>query len=302
MIAAGEPCEAQPEPTAFQPAGVTPRPTPDDDGGGDGSETETPTGSPGDGGTATPSASVVPVGDTELAIDAVTSGNSPTSIGEVDDCAAATEGEAFLLDVLISGVEDLLAWELPVTFDPEILRIDDHDVELFLAANEGSQVFDTSNQTPNDTGTYVASAFDAADPQTPDSGEGVLVRLVMMPVGNGVSEVGLGPLDINEDGTLDRGILLRNVDGALIGDEDGDSLFDGPAASAEIRVGSDCEDGATVVPADAQTEDDDGGSDTWIWIVSGIVIVLVAAAGTVGIAVMRRRSSGPPTPPMTPTG
>ena len=108
--------------------------------------------------TPSSSASKVPGGDTKLAIDTVITGNEPTKPGNIDACARANVGDTFQIDVVIKGVKDLLAWELPLSYDPQLLKVVDRDVKLFQQANSGSQVLDASAQTPDNTGVYQASS------------------------------------------------------------------------------------------------------------------------------------------------
>jgi hypothetical protein len=233
----------------------------------------------------------VPIGNAELAVDVVTTGNQAAEVGTIEDCASATNGQAFFVDVVVEGVEDLLAWELPVSYNPDVLKVTGRDVKLFQAANSGSEVFDASNQTPNETGTYIAAAFDSADPASPDSGDGVLLRLTMTAVGDGTSPVSIDPVDIDGDGGPDRGILLRNADNAIIGDNTDDTFFDGPHAVAEIRVGSACPGGEEVVSAGPQTgtSETDDGNDSWVLVAVGAAAVAVLAAAAAGLLLIRRR-------------
>jgi hypothetical protein len=289
LITVGQPCGSPP--TSFDPSTLTPSPTPPP------TPTPTPTLAPGTTSVPTPSPTPpgVPIGATQLAIDAVTTGNAATTVGQIDTCASANKGDVFLVDVIIRGVQNLLAWELPVSFNKDVLRVENRDVKMFQQANKGSNVFDTSNQTPNDSGVYFASAADLADPVSPDSGDGVLVRLTFSAIGNGTSQLSLKPVSISGGSRPDRGILLKNIDNAIIGDTTGDTFFDGPVSDAEIRVGSDCPSGARVVTtqASATTSSSGGGSsNTWVWVAIGAGIAAVAAASAAGVLYMRRRRSG----------
>jgi hypothetical protein len=171
--------------------------------------------------------------------------------------------------------------------------VDDRNVKLFLNGDGGSQVFDSSQQTPNTTGSYGVAAVDQSDPVKPDSGDGVLVRLAMTAIGTGTSVISLQGVDQDGDGHPDRGVLLRNVDAAIIGDTNGDSWFDGPVDNAEIRVGTDCPGGAHVLQVatpsgHAPGESGDSSSNDWILIVAGVAIAVVAVGGG-GYLVMRGR-------------
>lgn len=286
-VTVGGACDAAPTPV--DPEDTQPSPTP----------SLGPTPSPGPTGGPTIAPSVVPAGDTKLAVDVVTKDNSATSLGDIDTCAAADLGDTFKVDIVIQGVTDLLAWELPVNYDPLVLRIDDRNVQLFQAANDGSQVYDASASTPDISGHYLASAVDTADPVKPDSGDGILVRLIVTAIGEGTSGVTLDPVDLTNDDVPDRGILLRNAENAIIGDEDNDSFFDGPVASAEIRVGETCADGGRVEPGTVGENGttggsgDDGDSNT-LWIVLGAIAAVVVVGGAGGLLLMRNRGAKAP--------
>lgn len=292
LIVVGGSCAGAPVPTPFDPPDtwleeyglVTPAPTP----------TPEPTPTP------TLGADDVPEGDTRVSVDVITRGNRATSVGEVDNCASARVGQVFPVDIVVQDVEDLLAWEAPVTYNPSVLKITGRDVKQFLAGNQGSQVFDASNQTPNETGFYRAGAVDQADPPAPDSGSGILIRLTMQAISEGRSEISISPVDQNEDGTADTGVLLKNVDNKAIGGP----IFRGPIGNAEILVGSECEDGGRVEETAAPTspgstvnDANGGGSSTWVYVAIGAAVAVAAVAGASVLLFLRRRgSSGAPPP------
>ncbi|MEO7665413.1 MAG: cohesin domain-containing protein, partial [Dehalococcoidia bacterium] len=258
--------------------------------GSNGSGSPTPAGEPSNGGVT------FTEGETAVAIDVVPSENEATVIGEVETCASASVGDRFIIDIVINDVEDLLAFEASVSYDGSILDIVDRDVKLFLASEEGSQVVDTSKQTPDGSGQYTTGGVDTADPLSPETGSGVLVRLTLEATADGTSEISLAGIDANADGKDDRGVFLRNVDGDIIGDDDDDTFFDGPVASAKIVAGESCEDSdARVVSASGGegSGDDDGGGDALPYIIGGAVALgLIAAAGAGYLAYRRRRESG----------
>jgi hypothetical protein len=226
------------------------------------------------------------------AIDVLPSGNNPTNIDDIETCAAAEVGEVFRVDLVIEDVEELLSWEILLTYDPEILLVTDHDVRVFQAANEDSRVIDTSAERPDSSGMYVLGAVDAAEPLSPDSGDGVLARLTLEATGEGTSPLYLRDVDLDGDGEADQGIFLRNADGDVIGDGDGDALFDGEAGSGEIRVGGECPDDpdarVQLVSEVVEGTDDDGGNTALVVaVVAGVVAGLAVAAGAV-YAIRRR--------------
>ena len=283
VIVAGGSCADAPVPTPFDPDdNLAETPGPTGNGGGetpdgtDNGETDGPDGSP----------TEPPTGETTLAVDAVPTGNEATSPDEINDCAGADEGDNFIVDVIIREVTDLLAFDIAVSFDGDVLTVVDRDVEMFLEASEGSVIVDGSAETPNDNGLYQVQAVDTADPLSPDSGSGVLFRLTFEATAEGVSPITIEPVDLDGNGEPDRGVFLRDVNADVIGDEDNDTLFDGPVAGAEIMVGDDCPDGSRVVldadggPTTAPGgDDDDGDSSAWIFIVIAIAAAVVVLGG-----------------------
>jgi len=151
------------------------------------------------------------------------------------------------VDIFVKDVTDLLAWEVYFTYDSSIVNIVDHDVEMFQAGNEGSNVFDLSEVLPDLDALYLLAAADLGDPPAPDSGSGVLARLTLKAVGPGISPARVSPIDFNNDGTMDLGPFLNDLHGDPIGDADNDGLFDGQISAAQIAVDTACPPG-TVAP------------------------------------------------------
>ena len=177
---------------------------------------------------------------TAIGVDADPSGNDATSLGALQGCVSVSSGQAFHVDIVISDVVDLLAWEVYFVYDPSTVRVVDRNVQLFQAANAGSEVFDTSEPLPEHNGRYRVSAVDIAEPAAPDSGSGVLARLTLEAVSPGISPASLPRLDVTGDGKPDVGPTLVDVAGNPIGDADGDGFFDGPIFDASIAVDTPC--------------------------------------------------------------
>jgi hypothetical protein len=170
-------------------------------------------------------------------------------------------------------VEQLLAWEVYIKYDSTILEVVSRDVQMFLAANPGSSVFDASGAVPDSSGLYRAAAADTSDPPTPDSGSGVLCRLGLKAKAPGTSAVDLAILDIDDDTAPDIGPLLRNLDGEVLGDTNGDSIFDGPIENAQVVVDAPCPGGNS---ASGASSNDNGGTNP-------VLIAIAAAAGAIGL-------------------
>ncbi len=222
---------------------------------------------------------------TSLAIDADPSGNEATSLGPTDTCRTTSSGQTFDMDLIVRDVDQLLAWEIYIDFDDRRLEVVDRKVDLFQAANAGSNVFDVSDRLPDTQSPYRAAAADTSDPPTPDSGSGVLVRLTFKAKASGVAAIAISDLDINNDGKRDFGAFLRNANGDIIGSDDGDVWFDGPTQGAEVAIDSPC--------AGVQLPTDDGDSSLSMgaaaWIAAGTVATALVAVAGVALFQLRRR-------------
>ncbi len=226
---------------------------------------------------AAPPLSVPAAGQDPLAIgiDANAEGNGPLTLGTIDPQVSVCPGDVFDVDVFIRNVEELLAWEMYVGFDPTVLEVVGRDVEMFLAGNPGSSVLDVSGHVP-DPGLYPVAAADTSDPPTPDSGSGVLFRLSLRALKSGTSDIELTVRDVDGDGLADLGPLLRDVDAHVLGDTNGDSIFDGPMEGAEVAVDTACDDAA---PGTTPPTSSDGG-------VSPALIAIAAAVGAVAFLIV----------------
>jgi hypothetical protein len=199
---------------------------------------------------------------------------------------SVSTGDTFDVDIFVTDVTDLLAWEVYFTYDSSIVNIVDHDVEMFQAGNEGSNVFDLSEVLPDLDALYLLAAADLGDPPAPDSGSGVLTRLTLKAVGPGISPARVSPIDFNNDGTMDLGPFLNDLHGKPIGDADNDGLFDGQISASQIAVDTAC-------PPGTPTDNNDGSNWTgrpWIvaYVVGGLAVLL--AAGVALLAITRRRA------------
>jgi len=224
---------------------------------------------------------------TSIGIDANPAGNTGTNLETIDECVSMRSGETKDIDIFVEDVDDLLAWEMVLTFEPGVLEIVGGDVQFLLATTDDSNVQDVSGELPDSDGRYQLAAFDAADPAAPESGSGLLARVSVKAVGPGISPLGLPQSDLDDDGNPDEGPLLRDTDANAIGDENGDTLFDGTIIEASVAVDETCEG---VRQTEAEPEANDGGLSGVA--VAGIVIGSSAAAlvaAGIGWLALRRR-------------
>ena len=174
-----------------------------------------------------------------LGVDAEPSGNSATSLGDIDRCVSVGTNATFSIDLWIMDVTDLSGWQSHFQYDGSLLSVVGIEAEMFQAANPGSQVLDLSDPVPDSDGDYFAAAADLVI-EASDSGSGVLARVTLQAKGSGRAMAGLASP------------LLVNKDAMPIGDTDGDTYFDGPTYDAEIAIGLPCS-GATASPTATPT-------------------------------------------------
>ena len=225
-----------------------------------------------------------------LRIDPNPAANEATHIERIENCFSAMTGDVFDVDVVIQGVEELLAWEVYIDYDPSVLEVVGRRVDLFQDANDGSDVFDVSDPVPGTQSPFRLSAADVSDPPTPDSGTGVLGRMTFRAKAPGLTTIAFSSIDIDDDGVLDRAPFLRNVAGDPIADVDGDTFFDGEATGAQIAVDQPCAD-TGFTPGDRS----EGGESVaaGVWVAAGIGAGLLTVLATGGAIAWRRRGARP---------
>ena len=249
VIAVGEDCPVEtPTPTPSPTPTPTPTPPPEVTMGIDADPHQAPANTATSLGSIESCTSVVSTpydddGDT-LADEDPVDGVDNDGDAQVDEDA---QGQMFDIDLYITDVVDLLAWEVDIEYDAALLNVLAISVDMFQAANSGSNVFNASEPTPDSDGSYYASATDAG---AVDSGSGVLARITLGPVGSGVSRT-----DIVSP-------TLKDKDNQPIGDTDGDGYFDGPVFNAQIAIDQPDTDGDGISDPCDDDDDDDTVPDT----------------------------------------
>ena len=221
--------------------------------------------------------------DPSLAIDAGVEGNTATSVGTIENCIVVKANDTFQMDVVVENISDLLAWQLHLEYDPAVVEVTDQNVKLFQQANPRSSVLDVSAHVPDDSGLHELQAFDSSDPPTPDSGTGVLARVTFKALAPGTSPVGFANVDLNQDGTVDVGTLLRDTNANLI-NSDSNGFFNGDQRGAKVVVDGNCPAGSIVAQGVASS----ASSFPWL-IVSGAAGAVVVVVGVVGLTLFSRR-------------
>lgn len=228
-----------------------------------------------------------------IGIDASVEDNGPLSLGDIDSCVSVSRGDVFDVDLFIRNVEDLLAWEVYIEYDPDVLALKDRNVDMFLGSNAGSSVLDVSGRLADAEGLYRTAAADTSDPPTPDSGSGVLARLSFRALAPGDSQLDLIVRDVDGDGLADQGPLLRDVDAVPLGDTSGDTIFDGPIENATVAVHTACEGAGPGRTGEADSSDSGPSTGLIVAIAVGGAAAALVAVAFVALRVARR--SNPPT-------
>jgi hypothetical protein len=225
-----------------------------------------------------------------LAIDANAEGNTPTALGQRDVCIQARTGDTFQVDVTVENVAGLSAWEAYMALDTSVVHVVERDVQLLLASVPGSNPFNISESVPEgagDDGRYRIGGANISDEPLGVTGSGVLARLTMQAAAPGISKLSVQPIQTAVGSPV--GPTLTDVDANHIGDEDGDSFFDGAILDATVAVDQDCPSDADG-PISQVISGDSDGLPTWV--IAAVALGLVAAAGFGGAALFRFRRPG----------
>ncbi len=146
--------------------------------------------------------------------------NSPSTY---ESCwAISGPGIPFDVDVFVNDVVDLMAFSADVEYDSSVITItgvETEDTNLFLGSQPNSDVLDASGPIPPiPAGKYTTGAVDTN--QVGADGDGVLARLTLVGLANGLSpfNIDMTDIDIPPDGLPDRGVILRDVNDFYLGD------------------------------------------------------------------------------------
>jgi hypothetical protein len=167
--------------------------------------------------------------DVTIGVDVEPSGNTATFVDTIQASRTVACGDIFNVDLFIQDVTGLLAWSVSLEYDPSILRVGERDVQMFQAANEGSDVRDRSLGDRGlasgwGGGYYDLTAADVGEPRedVADSGSGILARVKLAAVGTGTSSL--------------------NIFDPRLWHWDGSSISVGSTSDAEVTVLGPCQD------------------------------------------------------------
>lgn len=189
--------------------------------------------------------------DGEIVLDVRVGTAGPQLALAESACAEIQIGQVFLVDVRVENVDDLIAFELSISYDGTILAMESANFEHFLVSTSPNGQIFPSLFEPESADSYFLAAANTQG--SPDSGSGVLARLEMRAIGEGTSEI-----SIQTDPTV-FGPRLLDKTGKAIGDDTGDLIFDGTVLSGTAAVHRNCLDtGGSEDPPLGETDADDG--------------------------------------------
>ena len=163
-----------------------------------------------------------------VSVDTDPTNNTFEFVATIDPCREVTvDPLGFDIDVTIEQVTDLAGFEAKLDYNPAVLKVTGVDYSYFLAT--AGSVQDWGETTPDNDGTFsMVATLSIPLPATGATGEGVLARVSLEAVANGLSDLNLSD------------IKLADINTQPIGDETGDQVFDGPFANGEIAVDQPC--------------------------------------------------------------
>lgn len=166
---------------------------------------------------------------TTIGIDMQPVDGTASSADGGQGCVSVKAGDNFNADVFITNTDPLTEWELRVDYDPSIVSLESADFN-YLLVESGGQLFrsDFEQEKPG------RIFLDAVEPHSPDGGSGVLARLHLKALSDGASS-----LQITKDPSY-FGPRLIGARGAIVGDTNGDGIFDGAVTAGSVAVGRSC--------------------------------------------------------------
>lgn len=136
-----------------------------------------------------------------MAIDAVTTGNTATTLGTIDDCVRAEVGAEVTVDVTVDAIpveRQLIGFQMALHYDADLLQATAVDKGLLLGAVGEYQPFEAfSDELPDSDGTLTMAMVDVASNSSPganmESGPGVLARVTFVAQARGAGPITIDP-------------------------------------------------------------------------------------------------------------
>lgn len=132
--------------------------------------------------------------------------NTATQLGTRQSCSILTVGGTRNIDVTVDSVPPvsgseggIKAFQFTLKYDSSKVRIVASDPEMLLSANEGSSLSAFGDATPDEDGSFVVAEADFGDPTIHEDGEGVLARITLAGLAEGISDLMLDDVILVEN-------------------------------------------------------------------------------------------------------
>lgn len=182
----------------------------------------------------TPTASAG-VGFDAMSVDAVTTGNTATELGEQNDCVEVNAGDSVDVDVTVLNIpasNPMITYNFRLLYDEDNITVTAADNEFLITAAPGSAIppLSAGDTVPDADGSFLTSVVDT-EVEAAESGSGVLSRVTLM---------------VDADAP-DGGYLLALQEAAYVDDQ---NMVQGPddLNLAQLAVGVTC---ASLPPPEA---------------------------------------------------
>jgi len=170
-----------------------------------------------------------------LAIDANSQGNAATSLGPLDGCSRLEPAAQITVDYIVDSIPQdrpMIAFEVEVRYDPQLLEVVDADYRLLLAASGAHAPFaGRSDDLPDTDGNLLISILDTASSADPEAnverGAGVLARLTFRAKAPGASSIAI---TVSQDPFVYPVVL----------DTQNELVFVDRLGAASLAIGQDC--------------------------------------------------------------
>jgi hypothetical protein len=182
-----------------------------------------------------------------LAIDTDPTGNTATSVGDVEVCSRLEVGDQYEVDVIVKGVPEstgsagaLTGIDFTISYDERYVEVVDVQADdQFLNAESGSNLIDFTEEVPDTDGLFHVALADFGD-NADESGDGILARITLEGIGVGTSQL-----------NFERELVFLDSDLGHVSDQ-GKYEFD-MIQNGLVTVGVDCAPNVTPAPVMTQT-------------------------------------------------
>ncbi len=124
-----------------------------------------------------------------VAVDTNPTGNTALTIGTTEQCRSVSSGASVTVDVVVDQVPaaGLTQFGFNLGYDPALLEVSDANPNFMLKGQVPAFILDSSDFVPDTDGDFRGDVQDAS--ANFETGDGVLMRLTLQAIGDGVSQL-----------------------------------------------------------------------------------------------------------------